>query len=192
MKDEAAAHEFAAKITPVVQRFFAQNGRVPPAGTACVALGRRLWMLVEARGLPPPLAPGDAGVPGGMSDEEVSPLVAQVLESAGDELLTNVVKQLVKACFYPEFTVCRDSFREPTRDGGCRRQELTRVRGRVSGAHCVDCPHFVGLDPAEHAAFLAREWRVGGPEALAAHRDIFLPEDFRALRRWLHAQARKA
>jgi hypothetical protein len=39
---------------------------------------------------------------------------------------------------------------------------------------------------------LARAWRVGGAEALAENRGVFLPEDFRALRRWLHAQARVA
>jgi hypothetical protein len=36
---------------------------------------------------------------------------------------------------------------------------------------------------------LAHEWRAGAEE-LARHRDVFLPEDFRALRRWLHARAR--
>ena len=45
------------------------------------------------------------------------------------------------------------------------------------------------VEPAGHAAYLAREWR-GDPSDLAAHRDIFLPEDFRALRRCLHALAR--
>lgn len=192
MRDESAAQEFAARVIPVLHRFLVQNGRQPLSRDQSAAVSLRLWAVVEQRGLPPPLAAGDPGVPGGMSEDEVAPLVAQVLDSTNDELLTNAVKQLIKACFYPEFTVCRDSFREPTKDGGCRRQELARVRGRVSGAHCVDCPHFVALDPAEHAAFLAREWRVGGAEALAAHREVFLPEDFRALRRWLHAQARKA
>jgi hypothetical protein len=99
------------------------------------------------------------------------------------------VTQLVKACFYPEFTVCRDSFREVAKDGSCRRQELARVRQRVSGTHCVDCPHWVALTPAGHGELLQREWR-SEPGILEDNCGVFLPEDFRELRRWLHARAR--
>jgi hypothetical protein len=125
-----------------------------------------------------------------MSEEECAPLVARVLGAPMDGLWTNAVKQLIKTCFYPEFTACRDSFREAAKDGGCRRQELERVRGRLSGTHCVDCPHWVALTPEAHGEFLAREWRVGGVSAWERDRSVFLPEDFRALRQWLHAQAR--
>jgi hypothetical protein len=99
-------------------------------------------------------------------------------------------RQLVKACFYPEFKTCRDSFREVSPDGTCRRQELARALKRVSGAHCVDCPHWVALTPEQHGRFLARAWQPAGAADFAAHRDVFLPEDFRALRRFLHALAR--
>jgi hypothetical protein len=50
----------------------------------------------------------------------------------------------------------------------------------------------VALTPEAHGDFLAREWRVGGVAALAEQRAVFLPEDFRALRKWLHAKARNA
>lgn len=192
MKDEVAAQEFSGLVAAVLKRFFAQNGHAALSEAESGAVGVQLWALVEERGLPRPLAAGECGTPGGMSDEEVSPLVTRVLGGAGDELLVTVVKQLVKACFYPEFTVCRDSYREPTKDGGCKRQELARVRGRVSGAHCIDCPHWVGLTPEQHVALLRREWRVGGPEAFTENRGVFLPEDFRALRQWLWARARVA
>ena len=69
-------------------------------------------------------------------------------------------------------------------------QELARARGRVSGAHCVDCPHWVALTPEQHGRFLARAWQPAGAAEFAAHREVFLPEDFRALRRFLHALAR--
>ncbi len=190
MYDTGAAQEFAARVTPVLQRFCAQNHREPPSRESCADLALRLWSLVEERGLPRPLAPGECGTPGGMSEEECAPLVARVMADVVDDFLANAVKQLVKACFYPEFTVCRDSFREPTKDGGCKRQELDRVRGRIPGTHCIDCPYWVSLAPATHREFVAHEWRVGGREAFEAHREIFLPEDFRALRQWLHAQAR--
>ncbi|MSU51743.1 MAG: hypothetical protein EXS37_22080 [Opitutus sp.] len=151
--------------------------------------GARLWALVVERGLPRALAPGECGSPGGMSEVDCAPLVARVLGGAGDPVLANAVKQLVKACFYPEFTVCRDSFREVAPDGGCRRQELNRVLGRVSGAHCVDCPHWVALESVAHESYLVDQWQSMSA-AFAPHRDVFLPEDFRALRRWLYAAAR--
>ncbi len=99
-------------------------------------------------------------------------------------------RQLLKACLNPEFRQCRDSYREVV-DGVCRRQELARTRGRLSGAHCVDCPYWVALRPEQHAALLAREWLAGDLEEFAAHHEIFLPEDFRALRvfLWRHARA---
>lgn len=188
MNDEA--EEFSRRVGAVLARFFAQNSRTPPTDAERAALGRRLWALATERGLPRALEAGECGTPGGMSEEECAPLVARVLGGPGDELLAGAVKQLVKACFYPEFTVCRDSFREVAKDGGCRRQELARVRTRVSGAHCVDCPHWVALSPGEHERFLLGEWR-GDAAGFAAERGVFLPEDFRALRRWLHAAARR-
>jgi hypothetical protein len=125
-----------------------------------------------------------------MSEEECAPLVARVVAGVeGDALLAEAARQLVKACFYPEFKVCRDSFREVARDGACRRQQLARVRGRISGTHCVDCPHWVALEPAEHVRFVTAEWRMD-PADFTAHREVFLPEDFRELRRWLYAAAR--
>ena len=181
--------EFAGLVDAVLTRFFAQNTRPAPSDAGRAAFAARLWGLVEARGLPRPLAAAERGAPGEMSDEECAPLVARVLGGADEPLLTAAARQLVKACFYPEFKTCRDSFREVSPDGSCRRQELARVRGRVSGAHCVDCPHWVALTPAQHEKYLAREWRAGAAD-FVAHRDVFLPEDFRALRRWLHARAR--
>ena len=182
--------EFERLIAAVVVRFFGQKQQPPPSGAELARFGAQLRQLVEERGLPRPLAAHECGAPGGMSEEECAPLVARVGAGTRDPLLADAARQLVKACFYPEFTVCRDSFREVARDGGCRRQELERVRGRISGTHCVDCPHWVALAPAQHAAYLRAEWR-GDPAVLDAHQSIFLPEDFRALRRWLHAAARE-
>ena len=186
---DEAEKEFSRLVSAVLARLFAQNDRAPLSAAESAAFGARLWALVAERGLPRPLRADESGAPGGMAEDECAPLVARALGGAGDPLLANAAKQLVKACFYPEFTVCRDSFREVATDGGCRRQELKRVLGRVSGAHCVDCPHWVALEPAAHEKFLAGEWKADRAE-FARHRDVFLPEDFRALRRWLHARAR--
>lgn len=188
MNDDA--NEFGRLVGAVLRRFYAQNAQPPPPDAEIAAFGANLWSLVVARGLPRPLAPGERGEPGGMSEAECSPLAAQVLGGVGDALRGEAARQLVKACFYPEFTTCRDSFRQVSPDGACRRQQLARVRSRVSGTHCVDCPHWVALSPATHAEFVAAEWRAGAAD-FAAHRDVFLPEDFRALRLWLHARARR-
>ncbi len=182
--------EFERIVAAVVTRFFAQNARTQPSGAELQRFAAQLGALVAERGLPRALAMGECGAPGGMTEAECAPLVARVAAGLEGAAWADVARQLVKACFYPEFTVCRDSFREVARDGACRRQELERVRGRVSGAHCVDCPHWVARTPAEHAALLAREWR-GDPGVLAEQREVFLPEDFRMLRRWLHAAARR-
>lgn len=190
MNDDVAEAEFSRLVAAVLARFFAQNAALGLTAAECAALGARLWAVVTEHGLPRALSEGECGVPGGLSDDACAPLVARVMGAETNALLEVAVKQLVKTCLYPEFTVCRDSYREPTKDGGCKRQELARVRARVSGTHCVDCPHWVALAPDQHAELLARAWRVGGAGAFAENRDVFLPEDFRALRQWLHARAR--
>lgn len=188
-----AGNTFAQLVTAILERYFRQNARPPPPDGEMAGLAARLWALVEERGLPRPLGPAERGAPGEMTDAEVAPLVERILGEAPlpwRDPLGVLARQLVKACFYPEFKTCRDTFREISPDGTCRRQELARTRGRVSGVHCVDCPHWVALTPAQHIKFLARNWRRAGAAELADHRTVYLPEDFRALRLFLHARAR--
>lgn len=182
--------EFECLVAALLDRFAAQNGRTVDAADR-ERVARQLGQVVAARGLPRALRVGERGEAGGMSEEVCAPLVARVMAEVTDAWLADPVRQLVKACFYPEFLDCRDSFREVAKDGSCRRQELARARGRISGTHCVDCPHWVSLAPAEHEAMLAREWR-GDPTVWAEHREVFLPEDFRALRVWMWTAARRA
>jgi hypothetical protein len=186
---ESGGVEFEQRVSAIVVRLAAQAGRVVERG-AVTRLAAQLAGVVAERGLPAPLPAGKRGRPGGMSEAECAPWVARVMEGLDDPLLADAARQLVKACFYPEFLDCRDSYREVARDGACRRQEAARAGGRISGAHCVDCPHWVALDPEAHRALLRREWR-GDPAGFDAARDVFLPEDFRALRHWLHAAARE-
>lgn len=187
--DDGSA-EFGRLIVPLLKRWFVQNSFAPPPDGDLARLADHLWSLVAERGLPVPLAPGECGAPGGMAEAECTSLVARVAGESSDPRVLEVTRQLVKTCFYPEFKICRDSFREITTEGICRRQQLERVRGRLSGAHCVDCPHWTTLSPARHETFLAKAWRADAEEFFA-HRDVFLPEDFRALRQWLHARARR-
>lgn len=173
--------ELVRMVSAIVQRFFRQNGRAELEGDGrAEAMARRLADVVARRG---------AGC--GVTDAEILAFAGAVAGEGAEPLLQDAAKQLVKACFYPELAVCRDSFREVGRDGACRRQELARARGRVSGSHCVDCPHWVALAPGAHAAMLEREW-MRGAEEFAAAREVFLPEDFRELRRWLRGEAPRA
>ncbi len=187
--DETAA-EFERLVVTVLTRFLRQNAQVLPADDEMAGLAARLWSVVGERGLPTPLAPEERGAPGGMTEAECAPVVARVQGPLPGGGLRDAVRQLVKACFYPEFKVCRDSFREVAPDGACRRQERERARLRLSGSHCVDCPHWVELGADAHEAFLAGEWK-GDVKEFSASRAVFLPEDFRALRQWLHARARR-
>lgn len=181
---------FEDLVRRVLMRFYAQNGRPVPPHEVLTALAERLLAVIRERGLPPPLAQHDAGTPGGISEAELSPLVTRVLGEISDELLPDAVRQLLKACLYPEFSPCRESYREVSRDGSCRRQELPRARLRISGTHCVDCPYWLTEDREPHATLLRQAWRTGSP-AFESHIDIFLPEDFRALRRWVRAAAQR-
>ena len=190
----AGKEKFVECVVEILDRYFRQNEQAPPARLETIAAAERLWTLIQERGLPQPLAKSERGEPGEMPETESAALLNAVIGTGPGEFrerLANPMRQLVKACFYPEFKTCRDSFREVSPDGSCRRQELARARVRASGSHCVDCPHWVALTPAQHAKYLAREWR-GGAEQFFAHQSVFLPEDFRALRLFLYHAARES
>jgi hypothetical protein len=187
-----ASEEFIARVAAILGRYRRQNGQAALTEADSNQIGLRLWWLIAERGLPPALGPDEKGAPGEMSDDEVAPLVENVLAgSAHVRELATPARQLVKACWLPEFKTCRESYREIGDDGACRRQQLAKARGRISGSHCVDCPYWTDLSPEQHARCLEKGW-AGDPVEFASHRDVFLPEDFRALRVWLRAARRAA
>ncbi len=177
------ARPFAELVRPVLERALRQSGRAVSAGVQA-QFAARLEALVVARGVPPPLAPGEKGEPGEMPVDAVAALIEPLLAgfaAADREALATPARQLVKACFQGDFKTCRESYHELSPDGSCRRQELPRARERISGSHCVDCPYWLSLTPMQHERLLTKAWH-GDSAALAAHRDVFLPEDFRELR----------
>lgn len=177
----------------VLARYARQNAWARWSEEEGCALARRLWSLIEARGLPRALAKDEMGTAGEMSANEVAPLVAAVLEGvdgAERERLGDPARQLVKACFQPEFRQCRESYRKVDASGVCRRQQLAKARARVSGTHCVDCPYWLTLTAEQHAGLLAKGWG-GEVTEFWAERAVFLPEDFRALRRFVRSCARR-
>jgi hypothetical protein len=180
--------EFRQLVGAVIRRFFAQNSQPPPPDAEIGAFGARLWATVEHFGLPVPPTPGGSGAASDMTEAEFAPLVAPMLAVPMSPSLAEAAKQLVKACFYPEFRTCRESYRAVSANGACRRQELERAQKRVSGSHCVDCPYWQDLEPEAHTRFLAAAW-CGNTADFETSRGVFLPEDFRALRRWVRASA---
>lgn len=177
MHDDAA--EFCTRVEAVLERFMGQNGVASPPSPLIRAFALGLYHRMTEPGRP--AQPG----PGAISEMECAGLLTPLLTAVGNEsLLAEAGRQLVKACFYPALSTCRNSFCEVSPGGVCRRQSLVRALGRVSGAHCVDCPHWIALAAQPHADFLAAQWR-GEVADFRAHRDVFLPEDFRALRTWL-------
>jgi len=178
------AEAFRRLVPVILERFLWQNSRPIPPKAELREVGAHLWEAVAERGLPPDLAPDEPGAPGEVPEAECTALVRRVLASASPALqeeLALPVRHLIKACFNPVFRNCRNSYREASPDGICRRQDLGRAR--TSGTHCVDCPYFTSLRPGEHLQLLIRAWKPEALPLLAGCLDIFLPEDFRAFRR---------
>jgi hypothetical protein len=160
--------EFEERGVGLLDRFQRQLHRPQVDPAVLRAVAARLGELVRS-GRPP----GDPGV-----------VAAQVTGPGVDPGLADAVTQLVKAITYPRLGVCRESYRERGPDGSCRRQLVAQARRRISGTHCVDCPYWLAYGPEAHAAWLRTAWQ-SDPAEFEAARGIFLPEDFRALRRLL-------
>lgn len=169
-------------LVALLTRFLRQrNATIDPVQIAGVAA--RCASLLAEHGVPAAVTSEAESEASRLSEVEVKSRAAIAAGPDANERLQEATKQLVKALFYPELAQCRLSFEAQTADGRCKRQERERARERLSGTHCVDCPHWA-MEAEEHAAFLAAKWREGA-EAFAANRAVFLPEDFRALRAWL-------
>ena len=160
--------EFEDVVAGLLERFQRQQGFPSADPTVLRAIAARLGALARA------------AVPAG----DLAATAAQVAGPGADAGLAEAVTQLVKAVTYPRLDVCRESYRETAADGTCRRQLAAQARRRISGTHCVDCPHWLAFGADEHAAWLRAAWR-SDPADFDAARGVFLPEDFRVLRRLL-------
>jgi hypothetical protein len=160
--------EFEDVVAGLLERFQRQQGHPSADPAVWRAIAARLGALARA------------AVPAG----DLAATAAQVAGPGADSGLAEAVTQLVKAVTYPRLDVCRESYRETAADGTCRRQLAAPARRRISGTHCVDCPHWLAFGAEEHAAWLRAAWR-SDPAEFDAARPVFLPEDFRVLRRLL-------
>lgn len=170
--------EFARLVAAVMTRMLAQTGQ-PPASSVELA---RLATLLDSLGSLEGWARRRASVGEELPEVLVRDWVERVIAlfPGHGPALTPLAKQVIKGCFQPEPTTCRLSYRQQDASGRCRRQEEAYDQARISGAHCIDCPHW-RRERSEHEAWLAGEWHAGRV-ALAAGIEVFLPEDFRALR----------
>lgn len=185
---------FEHLVTDVIVRVLGQDGGPVLSASSREPCVRALWDAAEAIGWPTPLPTGaecPAGeTPGAVLEPYVLALAARVPDEAERARVLPVVRQLLKACVYPEFTACRDSYRATTPEGRCARQQRGVAAARISGSPCVDCPYFVALTEGEHQALLLAAWRGGSVDAFHREPCVFLPNDFRALRRFLWLRSR--
>jgi hypothetical protein len=175
----ALQSDFRRSVAVVVTRFLAQNGLVTAGEEELRALADALGESVV----------GDHSAEGELPEAVVKDGVARLLVvfSPPRPELANLAKQLLKGCHQPDKSPCCESYCETDAAGRCRRQELAYDLARASGAHCVDCPHWRGWSPEEHAEKLSAAWQDGAV-VFAENRGVFLPEDFRELRRLAQAQ----
>jgi hypothetical protein len=178
---EGAHGEFAGLVLAVVERGLRQTGQPPLASDEAEVLVAALRAFGEAGGWAVRFGGGREELPA----ERVAQGVGQVLRALPGRSaeFAGLAKQVFKACFQPPPPVCRDSYREGDATGRCRRQERTYDLARVSGAHCVDCPYWEEFSAGPHLGWLSERWRAGRAD-LEASAEVFLPEDFRELRRW--------
>src|SRR3954468_24375424 len=97
------ATEFSEYVVAVIRRYFAQNQAALPSVVEIEGFAARLWSIVAERGLPAALPAGEMGEAREMTEAESAPLVARVLHDLSGALWSDVSRQLLKACLYPEF-----------------------------------------------------------------------------------------
>ena len=181
-------------------RFLAKNGQASRSSPALDVIVLRVWGQVDTAGWPAPLQPGERRLPQERSIPELEAWVGAAVEgpertdapSREHEFLFSGIRQLFKACLYPEISSCRESFRQVDPSGLCKRQNLASARARICGSPCIDCPYTVTLTSQEHENLLQASWVPTNSTRYIVDALCFLPEDFRRLRRflWLHARSR--
>ncbi len=189
------AEAFALAVQKILRRHFAQNDATVPPDPALLAFARGLWEIAVRHGLPAPLKGADQGAPADLPDTEADRLAAPAVSAFPIQdarpLLAAAARELLRGVVQPEFKKCRMSYKEPAPGAAsCERQDLAVARGRPSGAHCADCPYWNQLTAEKNEKLLLKEWEPARAAELAGHLGVFLPEDFRSLRKLLHVHAR--
>ncbi|MCC5840787.1 MAG: hypothetical protein JJT96_11730 [Opitutales bacterium] len=182
----------------VAERYFIQNGRrVDWLRLPEEKILSDIWEYSIKKGTPSPLSQSDMGKAGDPHSPVWSERTEELLQGWKlspplADFMTPLVHQLLLALLLPEFKACRQSYLEEEPLEGCiPRQEIDHCRERISGSHCEDCPYFTALSSDKHRKLLERSWKKG-PAAFAKEADVFLPDDFRYLRVFIHLHRRYA
>ena len=179
----------------LTKRFFAQQSILPPSDAYLTGLWQNLWSTTLAEGLPTPLASNEIGEPRTLADSYLLSLAEKTLgglpRHRSEDLLRTLCIQILVALLSPEFRACRQNFQSKDSVGQCVRHSADHCRDRVSGSHCEDCPFYVALSRDQHRKLLGQSFGPSQQAAWNAHADIFLPEDFRALRIFWHLHLRQ-
>jgi len=178
----------------ITKRFFAQQDTLPPSPAYVSGLWEALWLVALAEGVPAPLESNQVGEPKTLDDNYLFNLANTALgklpRHRADDLLRTLCVRILIALLSPEFKACRQSYQQASAAGQCSRQDAAECRDRVSGSHCEDCPFFVALSREQHRRLLARAFGASA-QTFHDHVDLFLPEDFRALRIFWHLHIRQ-
>lgn len=156
-----------------------------------------LWIFSIQLGHPSALKVSEMGKPGDPHAETWATHTQALidrwkLDRNQADLVTPVIEQLLLTILLPEFKACRQSYLEKEPLGDCiPRQEAEYCRERISGSHCEDCPYFTALSAEKHRKLLERSWESETSD-FSKQVDVFLPDDFRFLRVFLHLHRRRA
>ncbi len=189
------ADAFAAVAMPCLERLLVQL-RAPLPSFHRRDILREIWIACLSVGRPLPPNPDEPQEHLDLS-ARLGDAMEQAMEKAAvpTRLLKRpqqfvVFSQFMRALCHPEVRNCTLSFRKLDANGKCERQNLGVCNSRLSGSHFEECPLFLTLTPDNHLKTLQRAWNEAELENIGRFQDVFLPEDFRDLRCFLHLHAR--
>ncbi len=196
----SARRRFQSLAGACLARYVRANAGIATEEASLAQCCEVVWDIVDTQGWPAPLPVGkereatDTALPdlAAWVDRATRSFVTAGVGEQALACLKTAVGQLFKTCLYPEITVCRESYRQQTAEGHCKRQKHATASARLSGSPCVDCPYTVRLSAELHATLLRKNWAETNSTSFDSDPMCFLPEDFRGLRRflWLHARTR--
>ncbi len=190
--DGKAQTVFVRLTQSITTRFFEQLELTPPSPAFIEKLLTNIWVLLKDEELPKPLPKNEIGTPQepnfNVLNELCDRCLAIVPKHRTEDHLRELIMQLFIALLSPEFRSCRLSYQDVDNDQKCIRQHRSHCVDRISGSHCEDCPYFVALSANQHTKLFKRSWQ--SDDSFERNKELFLPEDFRALRIFWHLHLR--
>lgn len=185
---------FTAITIPVIIRFQEKRKRPIPSETMMADFCNRVWTAATDLGILPPTEKG-VEPPLPHPEGTVTEAIIQSLDGfESGELRMDfalVANQLLPLLVGVEPKTCCLAYCEKSPAGLQERQHKDHALGRISGAHCVDCPLFVLTQSEKHPRVLKAQWDSEKQEELESSIDVFIPEEFRQLRLFLHLHRRR-